>query len=291
MIEYKTPETVIAEIKMVRTKFAGTILITEGDSDYKFLKSFILGDKCYLLPAHGKANAVDCITLARNGSLKGILSFVDADHDRILNKLPKDENIVVTDYHDSEMLMIMSRAFDKIIEEYASNNKIRKFLQTNTYKNIRSALFSVCIPIGMLRLLSKKYDYNICFNKLHFKKFIDARKMELNIHSLVRYILANSPGHSLQTKDVIRALEKELFQNSYEIQQLCNGHDFAEILALSLRQAIGNCDSKIGNRGNIEKLLRIAYNFDIFRRTECCHEMVSWVNRNSGFEIFPEAIN
>jgi len=102
MIEYKTPETVIAEIKMVRTKFAGTILITEGDSDYKFLKSFISDAKCYLLPAHGKANAVDCITLARNGSLKGILSFVDADHDRILNKLPKDENIVVTDYHDSE---------------------------------------------------------------------------------------------------------------------------------------------------------------------------------------------
>lgn len=286
MIEYKTPETVIAEIKMIRTKFVGTILIIEGDSDYRFLKSFVANDKCYLLPAHGKENAVKCIPLACDSNIKGVLSFIDADHDRILNRLPRVKNIIATDYHDTEMLMVMSEAFDKIIEEYASDVKLKKFIEANDYDNLRIALLKNSVPIGMLRLLSTMNNHNLCFNNISFKKFIDARKLQINIDSLILCVLANTSDHSLQTKTIAKDLKQNIDQNSYDVQQLCNGHDFSEVLAISLRHAIGSCDSKIGNRDNVEKILRLAYNFELFRQTDCYREMISWEEENTGFEIF-----
>lgn len=272
MIEHKTPESVLAEIKMVRTKFGGTILVTEGDSDFKFLRSFISSHKCYLMPAHGKKNAIDCISLARENNIQGILSFVDSDHDRILNQLPEDEDIVVTDFYDCEILMIMTKALDCVIGEYASKNKLRHFLEQSVQNDLRAALFDICIPIGMFRLLSRRNNYNLRFCEIDFKKFIDARKMQLDLNSLVKCVLANTKGHTFNADDMVQELENELQNNSYEIEQLCKGHDYSEILGISLRQAIGNYSMKIGNRENVERLLRLAYHFELFKRTTCFKE-------------------
>ena len=288
MIEYKTPHSVMAEIKMVRTTFKGTIIVIEGASDYKFLKPFVSAENCHLMPAHGKENAIGCIPLVREDDIKGVLSFVDSDHDRILELLPEDENIVVTDYYDCEMLMIMTEALDSVISEYASETKLNKFLEKKAQNDIRSAIFKVCIPIGMFRLISRKMGFNLCFNNINFKKFINTAKMQLNIESFVKYVLANSKEHSLNADETVRLLEKEVRKNPYENEHLCNGHDYSELISMSLRAAVGNNDHRIGNRENIEKLLRLAYHFELFRQTACFCEMSTWVSRNPGFEIFPK---
>ena len=287
MIEHKTPETIVAEIKMVRTKFEGTILVTEGDSDYKFLNFFIATRQCYLLSAHGKENAVKCIPLAHKESIKGVLSFIDSDFDRILKKLPKNRDIIATDFHDCEMLMIMTEAFDTVVAEYGSSKKINIFLNNCKKKDLRAVLFGICIPIGILRLLSIKKKYNLKFKNIDFGKFIGIREINIDIKKFVECVLANSKGHSLELKKIITDIKKEEVGNSYKAEQICNGHDFAEVLAIGLRRAIGSCDSKIGNRDNVEKLLRIAYSFEKFKKTNCYNDMLCWEKRNRGFQIFP----
>ena len=62
MIEKYTPSIIFAEIKMVREYFDGTIIVTEGPSDCKFLRPLVSEDDVYLFPAHGKENAVGSIS-------------------------------------------------------------------------------------------------------------------------------------------------------------------------------------------------------------------------------------
>lgn len=288
MIESLTPQTVLAEVMMVRAKFQGTILVTEGDSDHKFLRSFVSINECYLLPAHGKENAVGCITLLSSEIVEGVLAFVDSDHDRILKELPADENVVSTDYHDCEILMVTTEAFDKVVEEYSSSRKLSKFLQGQVGADFRTVLFRTCEPIGVLRLLSRRNNWNLCFRNIAFKKFIDGRTLALDRGSLVRCVLANTNGHAFKKSDILNILETEIGQSYYEVEQLCKGHDFTEIMGISLRQAVASLGLAMTSRENVEKLLRIAYHFELFRQTACFRDLVSWTRKNPRFQIFQE---
>ncbi len=74
-----------------------------------------------------------------------ILAIVDADFER-LECLPNVPNLILTDTHDLETMLIQSPALDKVLAEIGSEEKITKF-----GKDIRSVLLQAGKPIGYLR--------------------------------------------------------------------------------------------------------------------------------------------
>jgi hypothetical protein len=52
---------------------------------------------------------------------------VDADFDRIEGRTPPSANLVFTDLHDLECMLIRSTAFDALLSEFGSSEKLQRF--------------------------------------------------------------------------------------------------------------------------------------------------------------------
>lgn len=271
---------------MERSRFSGTIVLGEGSSDHRLLRGFIDPQRCKLLVSHGRTNVLGCISLASPSELTGVVAFTDADHDRLLGLPTSGPHLVCTDYYDCEILMASSPAFDKIVGELSSAKKLKGLLAKVKVSSLRDLVFSACRPMGMLRLLSRKNNWNLCFKGLSCASYIDGRDLTPRVKALVTAVLANTPGHNLSATQVLKDLQSELRANSHDSRDLCNGHDFAETLGLSFRQAAGTKPRSVTTREHIEILLRLAYEFAHFRSSRCYQDLISWVSRNSGFQIF-----
>lgn len=80
---------------------------------------------------------------------------MDADFWRLEGKQPASPNLFTTDTHDLETMILESKALEKLLTEYGSVTKIRKFTE-KAGKDIRQALLDICAPIGYLRWNSQK---------------------------------------------------------------------------------------------------------------------------------------
>ena len=150
MINYITGDDITAEVKMIRNAFKGTILIVEGDQDSLLFEKFIKNDNCRTIPARGKDNALHAIEALEDDNFKGAVSIVDADFWHILPPNNLSSNILVTDYHDVEIMIFESEALSQILNEYGSKNKIDKF--RNSYKeDVRQILYNAAFPLSVLR--------------------------------------------------------------------------------------------------------------------------------------------
>ncbi|MDB9417470.1 hypothetical protein PN487_12915 [Microcystis aeruginosa CS-556/03] len=78
-------------------------------------------------------------------------------------------------------MLIKSAAFDKLLKERGSEEKIAAFS-----KDIRETLLKLGQEIGKLRLLSLRNKLDLKFEGLKFGKFIDKEKLSIDIDKLIR---------------------------------------------------------------------------------------------------------
>ena len=132
MREYITGDSIANQVRMTRSAFAGAFLILEGETDVLVFQSFIDERECQTVFADGKQNALAAIGILDDDNLKGVLCVVDADFDHLENRVPLSDNVLLTDLHDLECMMLVSPAFDKLLREYASGDrKVAQFQSRN----------------------------------------------------------------------------------------------------------------------------------------------------------------
>jgi hypothetical protein len=81
-----------------------------------------------------------------------------------------------TDTHDLETMIVASRAFDAVMDEFGSARTIKRL-----DGDVREMLVRTAIPIGFLRWISssKQDNLSLRFKNLSFAPFID---MSGNVH-------------------------------------------------------------------------------------------------------------
>ncbi len=96
-------------------------------------------------------------------------------------------------------MLIKSAAFDKLLKERGSEEKIAAFS-----KDIRETLLKLGQEIGKLRLLSLRNELNLKFEGLNFSKFIDKKNLNLSIDidKLIRSIKNHSQKLSLDEQQI-----------------------------------------------------------------------------------------
>lgn len=289
MLDSLSCAEIAATVKMMRAAFSGTILMVEGPNDQKFLTRFIDDEQCRMLAAHGKQNALGAYqTLLSESSALGVLVFIDADFARIDGELPTNEAIIVSDHHDTEMMMLLSPAFDKILREYGSTSKVPTFCGRVQTKSILEHLLLQAARIAHLRHQSLRNGWNLRFEKIDYGAFVECKQhLAVDCDALVRAVLANGGGVGVSYGDARRSIPDTL--RSMPLGELCCGHDVTMLLALGLRQCLGSQPPQIAKRENLEKVLRIAYEEAFWVETEVYAAIRRWENSSQPYRVLTDA--
>lgn len=276
-----TPHDIANSVRMTRDLFPGTILIVEGDTDLRVYMRFVKNSCCQLIPSHGKDNAIGALALLEKDNFKGILAIVDTDFWKHEGIKPSSENMLTTDTHDLETMILHSEALEKVLSELGSSNKINRLR-----KPIRDILLMCALPIGYLRWIScpTKDNLSLDFKKLRFKKFVDKKKLIVDITKLIKEVKNKSRNYSLDEKDTKLKIQ-DLMKSGYEPWQVCSGGDMIQILTIGLKNNFGNKKARTIKLELVDVILRMAYEYSHFRPTQLYESMKGWEEMNPRFKI------
>lgn len=281
----QTGDEIANEVLLIRTKYKGPILLLEGSKDERFFHRFVKNSEMLIIPAGGKEKVLDAIAiLEAHDGVQGFMGIVDADFGHIDGSLPESQNVIVTDDHDVEMMIIKTKAFDAVLLELGSKNKIRKF--PNQEDGIRDALIQKALIIGHLRYLSMKDNLNLRFEGLRFDHFIDRNSLEIDQDKMLSNVFALTSNRYLDTKDISNRLSEFIDEMNDDPYQICCGHDFIEIFGIALRKILGSKPSKTAKPEVLGVALRLAYDSEDFYQTQLYAGARMWSKRNKGYDIF-----
>ncbi|BAZ33312.1 hypothetical protein NIES4074_58220 [Cylindrospermum sp. NIES-4074] len=282
MKEDITPERIANAIRILRKTYSGTFIIVEGSTDARVYKDCVDSKKCEFSIAHNKDKAISTLAILEKENFAGVLAIVDADFSRLEGSLLASPNLLVTDYHDLEIMIIQSPVFDKVMAEFGSEGKIIEFA-----KDIRSSLLETGKSLGYLRWVSLKENLALKFEGLDvkdFRIFIDDKTLTVNQLEMIKKVKNNSKKYSLREKDILEKLEN-LKDNTHDPRQLCCGHDLIYILSIGLCKAWGTWDSREFKPEVLEKWLRVTYGELYFRSTQLYLSIQEWEKNNQPYQV------
>ena len=112
-------------------------------------------------------------------NLGELLGIVDNDFNLILNEELIIDNILFSDFHDIEISIIESPAFDCIVETHCDKEKVKK-LEIELKKKLKDILYELALEIGYLKLANKLFDLGLSFKPetpdgkpLSYSDFVD----------------------------------------------------------------------------------------------------------------------
>lgn len=279
MRESITKNRIANQIRMRRSSHKGSFLIVEGRNDKLVYERFIDRTNCEFSIASGKENAVAAIRILEQDNFAGVLAIVDADFCRLEGTLPSSSNLLLTDEHDLEMMLLKSLALEKVISERGSEDKINKF-----GKNIRLTLLESGKRIGYLRWVSLKDNLFLKFEELSFSKFIDKATLVIDTGKLIKAVKDHSQKLALREQDIQKSIET-LEKTARDPWQLCCGHDIICILSIGLSKVWGSWKTNEIRPDILERELRLAYEDSYFRSTQLYQLIQHWEINNKPYQV------
>lgn len=282
MKETVTPHSVANTVRLIRTQRKQCVIITEGDTDARVLKRFIDPISCRIEIGHGKDNVLGAMEILQQAKVDGILSIVDKDC-FLVSASNSGPNVLVTDSHDLETMMFQTNAFEKVLSELGSEDKIKQHAREKG-KHVLNVLLEASLPIGFLRLASQQNGLNLKFEGCDYGSFIEKDNLTIDVTKLVRNIVNKTQNHSLDQTGMLSMIEVEARRGLNPWDVAC-GHDLSNILALGLRKALGSCNAHSINGFSLEASLRLAYEDSYFRMTQLYRSMQEWQRRNAPYVV------
>jgi hypothetical protein len=266
------------EAIMLRTAVDKTIMLIEGSKDYKVFSHFIDHEECELVISHGQANAVGALHLLRTRKMNGVICVIDSDFSFFV-PLIEDPDIVRTDLHDLETMIFNSPAFDKVLAEFGSKAKVENFVASG--KNPRVCIRDAAHYLGLVRLYSSFNRFGIDFEGFGLSH-VDRRSLEVDIDKMVQHAVRRS-RKSPDYHGPIRAHVVAWLERTHDRWHVCCGHDLAEVFGLALSSLLGTQNATMVKGEQIERALRLAYEWRDFVRTRLYKAIRFWEARNSPY--------
>jgi hypothetical protein len=242
---------------------------------------FFDGKKCRTIPSNGRLNAVVAtITLNSEGFL-GFLTIVDADFDRLDSITPRAVNILYTDSHDLETMLLNSTALDRVLPELLSPR--RKDISQST---ILQLALQAGAPIGILRWVSSpaKQNLGLKFKGVDFRRFVAFPSFVSNIDAMIQEVLRNT-GACVIDIGRLKTSYYAIDGRSIDLWDVCSGHDLVELIFIGLKDRFGNRRAKSTTLEVFDAMVRIAYSESDFRSTKLFQQIQTWESSNSTYKI------
>jgi hypothetical protein len=155
--------SIIGEVIALRAYAKKSILLVEGPSDLSFFSAFVAHEMCDIVVSHGRLYSIELVHKI-DEEYDGVLAVLDQDLDALFEGVPTHRNIVVTDATDVEVMMIRSSAFDSVVWELGSLEKLRE-LATRGF-DPRSFIVRAARRIFILKFMSRRENLGLRFRDL-----------------------------------------------------------------------------------------------------------------------------
>ena len=278
--------SIVAEIEMLRTLQNNAVLVVEGPSDEQFFGNFIDGDTCEIVIAWGADNSLTAVEIARGRRLTGICCVMDRDYREFLCLMIGDPDVVFTDEHDIEMMMVRSPALSRVFAELGSRQKLREAERKRI--DLREFILEAVYVVGVLRLYALEHGKALKFDDLPLA-FVDHRTFAIDLGRLLTDICNHSRIPRAEVADYYEYLEGWRARD-HNRWMMCCGHDFAAIGGKSLRQIFGTRNVREVTAEEIESRLRLAFSDDAFGGTTLAAGIRAWEVRNLPYKCLSDRI-
>ncbi len=287
MIDFLTPADLANEIRMARSSYDGAFLIVEGSTDALFYRRAVESEKCRLIVAHNRENALQILMILESDNFTGALAIVDADFDLLEGQVFASSNIFLTDTHDLETMMLKSQALEKVLLEMGSETKLGEFI-TRRGKELREALLEEGLHLGYLRWVSLRHGYALKFEGLNYRAFTDFNALTVSQSGIVKAVKNHSQKPQISDQELLQQIEA-IRDEAHDKWLVCCGHDLIAILSIGLHKAFGSRNWKEVEPEILERSLRLAYESAWFWNTQLYASVRKWEEINRPFRVFVEA--
>jgi hypothetical protein len=285
-----TKDTIATNIKSLREYYEErqqniSFVIYEGSLDSRVYSRMLDKSKCFGISARGKDMALSALEILEAENIQGIFSIVDLDFELCGITSYSSQNVILTDFHDLEVMLLMSTSLDKVLDEYGSKLKIELF-EKDMKQTVINQLLTLGLPLGYLRFISLRNQINLNFDGIIYSKFIDRSKFSINIKQLVKVVKDKSNMHKLDENGLCSEISALIEQKLYSPLHVCCGHDLVSILSIGLQSILGSNSSGIVAPEMLEKALRIGYESTDFHQTNLYKKVLAWELLNFPFAVF-----
>jgi hypothetical protein len=269
-------EVIFNSIKMQRASGRPVVLV-EGETDVSVFK-YLCGSAVDVIDANGKVNALRVAKLCDQGNVPWVRVVVDADYDRLLDRLYDSPRVMYTDLNDLECTMVGCGVLEQLSVEIISDASLVRLSAELGGRDLRQALIEGAATIGKYRLANEIGGFGLRFRNMPASQLLMRDRFEVDETALRQWITDANP-ESRDVGGLWRLVDGDSL-NQFEALELCNGHDLVELLAAFTARFGPDNQRAVWERPNLETLLRIGFR-GCCERSELVRALQAWVLKGS----------
>lgn len=280
--------------------FKGIHILVEGAKDLKVYTKFFKKKDVKLTQTGGKYKQRDAYYLLTTRGFTNAIAIRDADFIRIKDN-PKfdkdfDDNIFITDGHDSEMMMIMVDTLEDLLA-VSVDDEIKISFEGKVRCSVKEFILKIAYNIGCLRLAEKRDGLGLSFkperldgNRIKFKKFIDEKTLSFDVKKMINTIweYSKNRGREVSSKEAITEGFNKIHDQNNSVVDMINGHDVAEIICIVSSQGLKSKSSIFQHPDRVEEALALSFDRIKFRKTNLYRSILLWQEKKEGCDLFSD---
>lgn len=275
MQKYIDAATILSEARMMWSGYQEKYILVEGETDRLFLNT-VLGEipRVRVRAVGGWELVYNTISQAQKEEFVQLLGIIDKDY-HVINKdeITESKQLAFTDMNDIEMMLFMSKAYDKFLKICGSESKLKVCPDT------RAIILSVAFFVGVLRSISLKNQYCFNFDGIECKDFVDKNNLILNLDKLVEKIIqrtrSNGTTVTVSNEEVKRIIL--ITKEDKKAEEYCNGHDVMDIIGIAMTKVFASASSKEYSPEVIFNYLLMGYTSEEFQKSKMYDKINEWM--------------
>jgi hypothetical protein len=281
-----TSDEIANEIRMRSLYDSGPFILVEGSSDVTFFSHHMTANIENIIPTFGWESLFDVIVSLSADLQDKTIGVIDRDYRGIVQARPKPANVFTTDSHDLETMMFSSNAFQKVLIQKSSKQKVKAYPSEG--RGVKKTIIKLAGFIGYLRFYSQYKGKNYSFDEMDIEKFIRRKDLYFSESKFTSHLRSNNPKNSSIPNKILKTCIAEcnkvaILNNPY---MLCCGHDLTEIMAMGLKSLWGSYSAREISGKLLEDSFMLAYTSHMFSETNLFRQISDWFNDRGYYELW-----
>jgi Protein of unknown function (DUF4435) len=276
--EHKTAGTIVAELRMTRTKLPhGSFLLIEGTDDKRFWSRWIDQRTSTAIISGGKKNLLGALRKLDTAGFRGALGIADADLDRLRRTVCPSPNLAWTHAHDLETSLVQLGVARAVVQELGDIDRLHAF-EHREGTTLEAALLARALAFGRVRCAQALHDPDLDLSWLKVARFVD-RAWSVRQAEIDRVAAAEGLAPALGA--VASWFDAHTATDPWD---LVNGHDLVELLTAGLRGTFGSLPAGRGPR-DVAAALRLAVDSAELRASPLFEAVQVWEQSNAPYVV------
>lgn len=243
-------------------------IVVEGDSDVKLFRSLFNCDFVFVESStSGKVGVEKIVKSVKKEGCDRVIGVRDCDFEKIFNRNHEldSHSIFMTDFHDIEVMMMKSPAWQSFINEYSSSTMLNEVAE-----KLLSLVFEVAYIVGIFRLINEMENLELNFKAVSLSRIVkfNCFSYSFNTELLIKQLIeASGIKESHVNSDYLKIKYNEVVSQNHDSAHVCCGHDISILIAEFYGQSMMRFNRKRISSETVESSLRISYGINSFRTT------------------------